>query len=70
MSFGFPIKFHPIQKNSLHIHGHPNKLPPNGGDKTKQKRTLISHPPRGVLGFIPFPKAIKLNPLVVTLIFF
>ena len=32
MSFGFPIKSHPIQKKSLYIHGHPNKVPPNGGD--------------------------------------
>ena len=31
MSFGFPIKSHPIQKKSLYMHGHPNKLPPNGG---------------------------------------
>ena len=27
--------------------------------KAKQKRTLISHPFRGVLGFIPFPKDIE-----------
>ena len=33
MSFGFPIKSHPIKKNSLYMHGHPNKLPPNGNGK-------------------------------------
>ena len=27
--------------------------------QVKQKRTLISHPFRGVLGLIPFPKAIN-----------
>ena len=33
MSFGFPIKSHPIQKqNFLYLHGYHNKLPPNGGD--------------------------------------
>ena len=33
MSFGFLIKSHPTEKKSLYIHGHPNKLPPNVGDK-------------------------------------
>ena len=47
MSFGFPIKSHPIQKN-LYIHRHPNKLPPNGGNKVKLtltafKQVLISN---------------------------
>ena len=35
---------------------------------TKQKRTLILHPFRGLLVFIPFLKALN-NPLTVTLIF-
>ena len=25
-----------ISLNCLYIHGHPNKLPPNGGDKTRK----------------------------------
>ena len=42
ISFGFPIKSHPIQKKSLYIHGHPNKLPPNGGYK-ENRMIKFSH---------------------------
>ena len=44
MSFGFHTKSHSIQKKSLHIHGHPNKLPPNGGDnKSIEERVVPDH---------------------------
>ena len=64
MSFGFPIKSHPIKKKSLYTHWHPNKLPPILLKRVSWPNTKKCVGDRGPYSQTPFIGSARINGLL------